>query len=145
MANKKYIPNIYGLGHSKFYTKSVVADFLIDRDDDGNVININSDVNLILRQKSIYRKVGVENLRDYVQNLMREDKTRDMRDFSDDELFQLIEPKSINTLTTAYEYAKYLQANSKQVKERYETIRKERDNYEIYVSKFRNLETSKDK
>lgn len=144
MANKKDIPNVYGLGHSKFYNKSVVADFLVDRDDDGNIININSDVNLILRQKSIYRKVGVENLRDYVQNLMHEDKTRDMRDFSDDELFQLIEPKSINTLTTAYEYAKYLQANSKQLKERYENMRKERDNYETFVSKFRNLETSKD-
>lgn len=144
MSGKKDIPNVYGLGHSKFYTKSVVADFLIDRDDNGNVININSDVNLILRQKSLYRKVGIENLRDYVQNLMHEDKTRDMRDFSDDELFQLIEPKSINNITTAYEYAKYLQAHSKQLKERYEDMRKERDNYEAYVSKFRKLENSKD-
>lgn len=117
----------YGVGHSKFYNKSIIADFLVDKDDDNNISHINSDVNLLLRQKTIHRKVGIDQLREYVQGLMHDNP--DMPDFTDDELFQLIEPKSINNLTTCYEYAKYLQANSKDVKSRFETLKKHKLSY----------------
>lgn len=117
----------FGIAHSKFYNKSIVSDFLVDRDDKKNILHINSDVNLILRQKTIHRKVGTDQLRDYVQGLMRE--FPDTPDFTDDELFQLIEPKSINNLTTCYEYASYLQSHQDDVKKRFESLKKHKQNY----------------
>lgn len=132
----------FGLGHTKFYSKSIISDFLVDRDEDGNIVQVNSDVNLLLRQKTLHRKVGIENLRDYVDNLMVADKSDGMPNFTDDELFQLIEPKSINNLTTAYEYAKYLQANSKEVKNRFEQIKKAKADYTNYIEKYKRVTKS---
>ena len=126
----------YGVGHSKFYSKSVISDFLVDRDADNNIVHINSDVNLLLRQKTIHRKIGIENLRDYVEGLMSQDKTDGMHNFSDDELFQLIEPKSVNNLTTCYEYTKYLQDNAEKLKAKFEDLKKQKTSYEAYMKKF---------
>lgn len=133
MATKEQSVKIpFGLGHTKFYSKSIISDFLCERDEQGNIVTISSDVNLLLRQKTMHRKVGIEQLRDYVQNLMHENKDT-QHNFTDDELFQLIEPKSINNLTTSYEYAKYLQANSKDVKQRYDKLVKDKEDYENYI------------
>lgn len=126
----------YGVGHSKFYSKSVISDFLVDRDEDNNIVHVNSDVNLLLRQKTIHRKIGIENLRDYIEGLMSQDKTDGMQNFSDDELFQLIEPKSVNNLTTCYEYAKYLQDNAEKVKAKFDDLKKQKTSYEAYMKKF---------
>lgn len=126
--NKKVVVP-YGLGHSKFYTKSVVADYLVDvsRDED-KVTKVNSDVNLLLRQKTLHRRIGVDLLRDYVDNLQRD--LPEHHNFTDDELFHLIEPKSINNLTTGYEYAKYIQASGETMRKRFEelkSLKKQRD------------------
>ena len=123
----------FGIGHSKFYTKSIIADFLVDRDDKNNVLHINSDVELVLRQKTLHRKIGTDSLREYVQGLMRE--FPETPDFSDEELFQLIEPKSINNLTTCYEYANYLQSHQDDVKRRFESLKKHKQAYEDLTSK----------
>lgn len=119
----------YGLQHSKKYIKSVVADFLVNSstDDEDKEVKINSDINLLLRQKTIHRSVGIDLLRDYVQNLQRENS--EQYNFSDDELFSMIEPREINNLTTMYEYARYMQDNSKQIKSKFEELVKSKEKY----------------
>lgn len=136
MSKEKEINLPYGVGHSKFYSKSVIADFLVDRDEDNKIVQINSDVNLLLRQKTIHRKIGIDNLRDYVDNLMINDKSQGLPEFSDDELFQLIEPKSVNNLTSCYQYAKYLQDHSKEVKAKLDELKKQKQDYDAYLKKY---------
>lgn len=137
--SKKALFVPYGVGHTKHYTKSIVADYLVERSTDSDEIVYRSDVHLLLRQKSIHRKIGLDLLRNYVQGL--EQQEIDKHDFTDDELFKLIEPKSINNLTTAYEYARYLQDNSEQVKSRFDKLKKEKSAYDEYVNRFHKSDT----
>lgn len=124
----------YGASHTKKYTKSIVADFLVETsDDDDKAVVVNSDINLLLRQKTLHRKIGIDNLREYVQNLQQE--TREHHNFSDDELFKLIEPKFINTLTDAFEYSKYLKEHSDEVKQRYNKLVESKKRYDEINSK----------
>lgn len=132
----KKVRIFYGASHSKTYTKSVVSDFLVDKDKENGFTKYHSDVNLLLRQQSLHKKIGVDLLRDYVNGL--EISERDKHDFTDDELFSLIEPKEINNLTTAYEYAKYLKKNSDDIKKRYKDMKKAKDDYDSYVKMFHN-------
>lgn len=135
MATKKIIVSVpYGVSHSKRYNPSIVVDYLVERDDETNEVCINSDINLLLRQKTLQRRIGVDLLRDYVNNLEREQSQK--HDFSDDELFQLIEPKDVNNITTAYQFAKYLQNNSENIKSKYESFKREKETYQGLVSKY---------
>lgn len=119
MAKQEYI---YGTAHSVLYTPSVVSPMLVERDQDDNIVKINSDVHLLVRQKNLHKTIGVESLRAYVDALERTPIERP--NLTDDELFQLIEPKDINTLTDAYQYAQYLKSHENDVKERYENLKK---------------------
>lgn len=126
----------YGDGHSRFYKPSVISPLLCSntQDDKGNVVHttIFNDVNLLLRQKDVSKSVGIDALRNYVESLMVERK--ESHNFTDDELFQLIEPKSINTLTDAYQYAKYIEAHSKEIKDKYDNIVKHKKAYDDYMN-----------
>ena len=141
MADKVTI--MCGIAHTKRYTKSIVADFLVDKDEENGFTKLHSDVNLLLRQKTIHRKIGLDALRDYVQNLERTETNK--HDFTDDELFSMIEPKDINNLTTAYEYAKYLEHQSEAIKEKYKKMKKDKETYDEYVKMFRPKKEETDK
>lgn len=116
----------YGLGHTKKYTKSVVADFLVSvSNDEDKVVQYRSDVNLILRQKNLHNTIGIDVLRNYLQNL--DLGQPDSHHFSDDELFNLIDPKGVNTITDAFEFSKYLQKHDAAIKERYNNLKRVRN------------------
>lgn len=119
----------YGSDHTKKYVKSVVADFLVEKSDNSEnpEYKIISDVNLILRQKTLHRNVGIENLRDYIDKLQYNQS--EQHNFTDDELFSMIEPKAINNLTTMYEYARYIQDNSKSIKSKFDELVKAKKQY----------------
>lgn len=125
----------YGISHTKKYTKSLVADFLVERDKDSNMCTFINDINLLLRQKSLHRTIGVDHLRNYVEQL--EQKQPERHNFTDEELFKMIEPKSVNNLTTGYEYARYLQENSDKMKDAYKRMKKEKDAFERYMKKYK--------
>ncbi len=128
-----FIP--YGIGHTKRYTKSIVCDYLVDTsDDDDKVVKINNDVNLLLRQKTLHRVIGVDLLRDYVNNLQRD--LPEQYNFTDDELFQLIEPKSINNLTTGFQYAKYIQSNGESIRKKFDELKTYKKNYDNYLNRY---------
>ncbi len=123
----------YGIGHTEYYQKSVVADFLLDVDEsEERQCKLHNDINLILRQKTLHRQIGLDALRTYVQGLERQQA--EQHDFTDEELFSLIEPKFINNMTTAYEYAKYLQENSKDVESRYKSIKGYKQRREEFIN-----------
>lgn len=117
----------YGADHTKKYVKSVVADFLVEENEDKSEMQIISDINLLLRQKSKHRVVGLDLLRDYVDNLQYKQPVQ--HNFTDDELFSLIEPKFINNHTTMYEYARYMQEHGKQMKAKYDELVKAKERY----------------
>ena len=135
MAKKVDTSYPFGFGHSKTFEKSIVSDFLVSVDNSNDSIPSNerlmkfhSDLNLLLRQKSIHRRIGSDLLREYVEKLQAPDVQKTQ--LSDDELFQLIEPKQVNNLTTAYEYAKYIEKNSKECEKRFKEISESKKKYD---------------
>lgn len=133
--NETIIEVPFGLAHSNFYVKSIVRDYLFDvSNDDDKVCKLHSDINLILRQKTIHRNIGIPALRDYVQSL--EFSQPDQHDFSDEELMQLIPPKDVNNLTTAFEYTRYIKNNEKQMKQNYDDLKKFKSDRENYLKKY---------
>ncbi|AXF52719.1 MAG: hypothetical protein [Microviridae sp.] len=120
----------YGIDHSKFYNPSIVSNFLSEFDEKGNFIKRHSDVHLLLRQQNLHKSIGVESLRRYFeqQNMAGNQTALFSTDnLSDDELFDLIEPKSINNLTSAYEFGRYLEAHDKELKQKVKDLRETRD------------------
>lgn len=125
---------VYGAGHTRRYNKSIVADFLVTSSDDvDKVTKIHSDINLLLRQKNVHKSIGIENLRDYVEHLQMSEPEK--HNFTDDELFSMIEPKSINNLTTMFEYARYIQDRSEKIKEKYDELIKAKKSYLENINK----------
>lgn len=110
----------YGKQHSRSYVPSILAPFLVDRDDKGRVVKQHSDVHLLLHQQNLQKKIGVDAIRNYLDKLHRDPTPRP--DLSDDELFSLIEPKEVNNLTDAWKFAKYLQGNSDKVRTKYDDL-----------------------
>lgn len=127
----------YAIGHSKKYSKSPVADFLIDSHGDSeNDICLCNDIKLLLREKNLHKKIGSDLLRDYVESLQKQSSLDSEHvNFSDEELFQLIEPKDINNLTTSYLYAKYIKDNESKLKSRYDDILASKKHYDAYIKK----------
>lgn len=123
----------YGAQHSRKYKPSVVSSFLVDRDDKGRVVKIHSDVHLLLHQENLQKKIGIDAIRNYIDQMHVNATPRP--NLTDDELFGLIEPKEINNITDAWKFAKYLQDNSDKVKTAYND----------YVAKRKELEQFKQK
>lgn len=124
----------YGSGHTKLYTKSVVADFLCNRsDDEENETHFISDIHLLLRQKKLHDSIGVDALRAYLESI--DNGTPQSHNFTDEELFQLIEPKGLNTITDRYQFAKYLQANQDDIKQKYENLKSSSESYKSFIKK----------
>lgn len=105
----------YGVAHSRFYKPSIVSRLLGERDSKGEMQVIRTDAYLLLRQNNLEKQIGVESLRRYFDSLRGSFDFVDTSRLSDDELFSLIPPKGVNNLTTAQEYAEFLQAKSEEV------------------------------
>ena len=112
----------FGLSHSLQIRKQPILDVSVDElDSSSHLVKFRSDVELLLYDKSLQTKLGADALRYYLDNLNSSDSS-DTSKFSDDELFQLIDPKDVNTITDAYEYARYIKQHSEQVKENYKAM-----------------------
>lgn len=107
----------YCAKHSRHYKPSVVAQWLMSKDEKGNVLKFHSDIHFLIRQKEINKHVSVEALRSYIDKLHYQGEARPQ--LSDDELFSLIEPREVNTITDAWQFAKYLKQNSDTITMRY--------------------------
>lgn len=125
MSKNITIPKVkYGSGHTRRYSKSPLADFLVQcSTDDIPVVHFCNDVHILLRQKNLHKTIGVDVLRSYFENI--DNGSPDSHHFSDDELFSLIDPKGLGTITDAYEFSKYIEKTSVDLKERYKTLKRE--------------------
>lgn len=126
METKKPHPCLtYGIRHSRYYVPSVVSPFLDERDKDGKLIKRHNDVHLILRQEKLQRTIGIEALRRHFDSMRMNGNTSMSTDaLTDDQLFDLIEPKAVNNLTTAYEWANYLQDHHKELQKKHKDYMK---------------------
>lgn len=122
MANLRVNPN-YGDGHTKRYNPSEISQFLVEHDEEGNVIRYNNDVRLLLHQKNLHKKIGLDVVRSYVDGLNRNPEPQ--HNLTDDQLMSMLPPDEIDTFTEAYQYRKYLEENSKEFKSKYEKMQKD--------------------
>lgn len=111
----------YCAKHSRHYKPSVVAQWLMSKDDKGNILKFHSDIHFLIRQKEINKHVSAEVLRSYIDKLHYQGEARPQ--LSDDELFSLIEPREVNTITDAWQFAKYLEQNQQKIKSKYDDFR----------------------
>lgn len=125
MSKNKTIPKVkYGSGHTRRYSKSPLSSFLVQKSsDDIEVVHYCSDVHILLRQKNLHKTIGVDVLRSYFENI--DNGAPDSHHFSDDELFDLIDPKGIGTITDAFEFSKFIEKQDADLKKRYQTLKKE--------------------
>jgi hypothetical protein len=93
----------FGSSHTKTMQAQPIQACMIDvLDDDSHLVKCRSDIDLLLYDKSIQTKIGADAVRNYIDNLNSSSNTGvDTSSFSDSELFSLIDPKDINTITDA--------------------------------------------
>lgn len=141
METTKFHPCLtYGINHTRHYVPSVVTSLLDERDEHGRLLKRHSDVHLILRQEKLQRSIGVEALRRHFDQMRMNGNTSMSTDnLTDDQLFAMIEPKAVNNLTTAYEWANYLQDHHKELqkkhKEYMDKVAKDREFWSTFGKK----------
>lgn len=130
----------YGLSHTKQYKPSPIAPFLIERDSKGRFIKRHSDAYLLLRQRKLQESIGVDVIRGYLDALrsVHGSSLIPHEDLTDDELFSLIEPKQVNNLTTAHEFAKFLKSNKDGIIEKHKQVVKEHQSRTKWYEMFGN-------
>lgn len=131
---------LFGHKHSKKYKRPIISDFLTSKDEHGNIIKRHSDLYLLLRQEHLKEAIGTEELRKYVDNLYQPQVTRPT--FTDEELFQLIEPKDVDNITDAYNFARFLQDNDKKIRDKYNKIVESKKQVNEYFKSNPRLSTS---
>lgn len=89
------------------YKPSLVGRLLFT-DIDG-MTKCHSDVNLILRDKSLADKLGPDNLRSFLDSLLRERDAGSSDALSDDELMDTIVSRRITEATDVYSMAKLME------------------------------------
>ena len=129
MSKEIEIPKVkYGSGHTRKYSKSVLADYCVQvSNDDDKVVHYCSDVHILLRQKNLHKTIGIDVLRTYFENI--DNGAPDSHHFTDDELFELVDPKGLGTITDAFEFSKYIEKQDADLKKRYKTLKEESKRY----------------
>ena len=122
MSNLRVNPN-YGSEHSKCYQPSEISQFLVEHDEEGNVIRYNNDVRLLLHQKNLHKKIGLDVIRSYVDKL--NSNPEPPHDLTDEQLLSMLPPSEIDTFTDAYQYRKYLDEHEQEFKSKYEKMQKD--------------------
>lgn len=128
--------NTYCLGHSKFYKPSLISEFLVEFDSSGNVYKFNNDVYLLTRQEKLCKKIGVDSIRAYIDSLVSTGDIKERVNLTEEQLFELIDPKEVNNLTTQYEYMKFLEKNRVKFKEKYENAVESHKSYSDFKNKY---------
>lgn len=127
MANLRVNPN-YGDGHSKRYQPSEISSFLVEHDEEGNIVRYNNDVRLLLHQKDLHKKIGLDVIRSYVDSLNGNPEPK--LDLSDEELLSILPPDELDTFTDAYQYRKYLDEHHQEFKTKYDALQARKKQYD---------------
>lgn len=119
MRNPSFYSNI-----TKFAKVPPFADLMILRDDNGNLIRETSDVEYILGSTYNDNATATEVIRQYLVSNSAISSNIDLSNLSSEEIMNLVPPRSINTLTDAYQYSKFLEQNSSYIKKKVDEYQK---------------------
>lgn len=127
---------VYGSAHSKKLKPSVISPFLREKDENGRVLKVHSDVHLLLRQQNLVQSIGVDAVRQYLGQMLG-NQSQTPENLSDEDLFALIPPKEVNNITTVYEYSQYLKEHESDFKARYDKLVDSKRKYDDYMSVYK--------
>lgn len=125
MRNPQYLSNI-----TKVATVPPFSELMILRDEDGQLIRETSDVEYILGSTYNDNATATETIRQYLISNHSSSSSVDFSNLSNKEIMDLIPPRSINSITDAYQYSKFLEQNSSYIKKKvseYEKFIKEQN------------------
>lgn len=119
MRNSAYFAEI-----TKHYSRPSFEQLQVLRDNDGNLIREVSDIEFILSEKFVTSKFSLDQIRQYISSNKAISSGIDTTKMSDNEILSLVPPRSVNTLTDAYQYSKYLSSQKDYIKEKLDEYRK---------------------
>ncbi len=123
MRNLDYFSKI-----TKYAKVPAFSELQIVRDENGNLIRETSDVEYILGSTYNDNATAMETIRQYLISNHSTSSSLDFSNLSNEEIMNLIPPRSINSITDAYQYSKFLDHNSSYIKKKvdeYETFMKQ--------------------
>lgn len=113
MRNPSYFSNI-----TTYYSRPSFEELQVIRDNEGNLIREASDIEFIMSEKFINSKFSLDQIRLYINGNKAISSNVDTSQMSDAEILSLVPPRSVNTLTDAYQYSKYLSSQKDYIKEK---------------------------
>lgn len=114
---------------SKRLERSVFEDLTVLTDDKGNFIRFTSDVEYILGMKYNDNATATEVVRQYLAKNHLTPTNVDVSSLSNKEIFQSIPPRSVNTITDAFQFTKFLESQKNHFKEHFKKLEKELNDY----------------
>lgn len=122
---------------SKQFVPSIISDLLVSRDEEGQLIRRYRDVELIRREQNFSQYCDYERLKTYVATSLTPSQSQMFHD--DEEAFTAIIPRSVDSPTMFYQYAKYLKetydSTSKDLESNVSSIQRVNDFLERYHSR----------
>lgn len=113
MRNPNYYSNI-----TKTFQRPAFEELMQIRDDDGHLIRETSDVEYILGMTYNDNATAMEVVRQYLVGNSIVSSSLDVSKLSNEQIMNMLPPRSINTLTDAYQYSKFLEQNSKYIEKK---------------------------
>lgn len=111
MRNISYFSSI-----TKAYSRPSFEQLQVIRDNDGNLIRETSDIEFILSEKYVTSKFSLDQIRQYISSNKAVSSGIDTSRMTDAQILSLVPPRSVNTLTDAYQYSKYLSSQKDYIK-----------------------------
>lgn len=96
----------------------------------GDVVKYHSDIHLLLHQKNLADKIGIDNVRQYLNDINSNFSAPDtlLKDLSDEQLIEVTKDRRFNTITDNYEFQQILASD-------YQSIVKESNERLAYKAK----------
>lgn len=101
---------------TKYYSRPSFESLQILRDEQGNFIRMQSDIEFILSEKYVNSKFSLDQIRSYISSNKAISSGIDTTKMSDEQIMSLVPPRSVNTLTDAYQYSKFLASQKDAIK-----------------------------
>ena len=117
MRNPAFLLNV-----SKHLERSVFEDLTVLTDDKGNFIRFTSDVEYILGLRYNDNATAAEVIRQYLVKNNLTPSSVDVSSLSTNEIIQSIPPRSVNTITDAYQFSKFLDSQKNHFKEHFKRL-----------------------
>lgn len=110
---------------TKTYSRPSFEQLQVIRDNEGNLIREASDIEFILSEKFVNSKFSLDQIRQYISSNKAISSGIDTTKMSDAEILSLVPPRSVNTLTDAYQYSKYLSSQKDYIKSKIDEFREQ--------------------